>query len=132
MAIHQEITLHCKPATVYRALTDAGQFATITGAPAEIDSAEGGAFSAFGGQITGRNIALKPDAFVVQAWRAGAWPEDAYSIVRIRLEPVGADTLLTLDQDGHPADAEDHLDGGWHKMYWEPLAAHCESGSPDV
>jgi activator of HSP90 ATPase len=126
MAIHQEITLHCKPAIVYEALIDAAEFATLTGAPAEIDPVAGGAFSGFGGQITGRNIELKPDELIVQAWRAGAWPEGTYSIVRIRLEQVGADTLLTLDQDGHPADAESHLDGGWHKMYWEPLAAHCE------
>ena len=128
MSIHQEITLHCDPAKVYKALTDADRFTAVTGAPAEVDAVEGGAFSGFGGQITGRNVELRNDAMIVQAWRAGSWPEGVYSIVRFTLQRSGNDTRLTLDQDGHPADAEDHLDGGWHKMYWEPLAAYCQSG----
>lgn len=126
MSIHQEITLHCEPATAYRALTVAKEFAAVTGAPAEIDAVAGGAFSGFGGEITGRNVELKDDAMIVQAWRVGAWPQGVYSIVRLGIEKSGADTRLTLDQDGYPAEAEEHLDGGWHKMYWEPLRAYCE------
>lgn len=128
MSIHQEITFRCDPATVYKALTESGRFATFTGAPAEIDAVEGGAFSGFGGQVTGRNVELHNDAMIVQAWRTATWPEGVYSIVRFELQQSGNGTRLTLDQDGHPADAKDHLDGGWHKMYWEPLAAYCESG----
>jgi len=125
MAIHQEVTFRCRPAALYQALTDAGAFAEWTGAPAEIEQAEGGTFQAFGGKITGRTIELQSDRRIVQAWRVADWPEGVYSIVRFELDSDGDETRLTLDQDGHPAEAESHLDGGWYKMYWEPLHTHC-------
>jgi len=127
MTINQELTFKCGPEKIYSALTDSDDFSAATGAPADIDSSAGGAFSGFGGQITGHNIELKDNEMVVQAWRAGNWPEGAYSIVRIDLESTGDSTKLTLEHSAYPQDAEKHLEGGWHKMYWEPLKAYCES-----
>ena len=63
---------------------------------------------------------------LVQAWRVGGWPEGVYSIVRIQMDPAGDETKLTLDHTAYPPDAEEHLNAGWHKMYWEPLKAYCE------
>ena len=74
--------------------------------------------------ISGRNIELKPNARIVQAWRAGNWPEGVYSVVRFELTGEGAATTLTLDQSGFPEEQREHLDGGWRKMYWEPLQKH--------
>ena len=127
MSIHQQVTFSCGPSALYQALTDAGAFAEWTGAPAEIEPAEGGTFQAFGGKITGRTIELRSGRRIVQAWRVADWPEGIYSIVRFEFDGDGEKTRVTLDQDGHPAEAEPHLDGGWHKMYWEPLQAHCEA-----
>jgi len=31
-----------------------------------------------------------------------------------------------VDNAGFPADAAEHLEPGWHKMYWEPLKAYLE------
>ena len=81
----------------------------------------GGAFSCFNGMITGRNVELIPNQRIVQAWRAGNWPEGVYSIVRFELNARGSNTKLTLDHAAFPDGAAEHLDGGWHKMYWEPL-----------
>jgi activator of HSP90 ATPase len=126
MSIHQEVEFDCERSVLYQALTNAAAFAEATGAPAEIEPIEGGTFSAFGGKITGRTIELKTDRHIVQAWRVADWPEGVYSLVRLALDAHGEKTRLTLDQAGHPADAEPHLDGGWQKMYWEPLKAHCK------
>ena len=93
-------------------------------APADIDPSPGGAFSCFGGRITGRNIELVPNRRIVQAWRAGTWPEGVYSIVRFELETHGADTKLTFDQSGFPDGNREHLESGWPKMYWEPLRVY--------
>src|SRR5207248_1656316 len=110
-AIHQHVTLPATPARVYAALTDSRQFSAFTGgAKAEIESAAGGAFSCFGGMISGRMIELVPGKRLVQAWRAGNWPEGVYSIVRFELAGDGPATRLVLDQNGHPADAEPHLE----------------------
>lgn len=120
--IHQEISFNAAPRRVYQALLDARQFSEFTGgAPAQIDPVVGGAFSCFGGMITGRNVELDPDRRIVQAWRAGSWPEGVYSIVRFELTGQGAGTQLTFDHSGFPDGQREHLDGGWHKMYWEPL-----------
>jgi uncharacterized protein YndB with AHSA1/START domain len=122
MAIHQEVVLSAPPDRVYAVLTTSAQFSKATGgAPAEIASTEGGAFSQFGGVIHGRNIELVPGARVVQAWRTKMWEPGAYSLVRFTLAADGKGTKVTLDHAGFPADQEAHLAAGWHANYWEPF-----------
>ena len=125
-AIHQEVEFNTSPQRVYQALLDAKQFSTFSGAPAEIEPQAGGAFSCFGGIVTGRNVELVPNKRIVQAWRIKIWPEGVYSIVAFELEPKGSGTLLTMAHDGFPEDMRAHLngempEGGWHRQYWEPL-----------
>jgi len=121
-SIHQEVVFKASPQRIYDALLDAGKFSGFTGgAPAEIDRDPGGAFSCFGGMITGRNIELTPNRRIVQAWRAGNWPEGAYSIVKFEFTAQGSDTKLVFDHAGFPAEHGEHLESGWKKMYWEPL-----------
>ncbi|MFZ0321780.1 MAG: SRPBCC domain-containing protein, partial [Candidatus Sulfotelmatobacter sp.] len=52
-SLHEDIELKSTPERIYEALLDAKQFATFSGMPATIDPKAGGAFSMFGGQITG-------------------------------------------------------------------------------
>ena len=59
--IRHEIEFKTNPQRVYDALLDTKQFSAFTGAPAQIDREAGGAFSCFGGIITGRNIELVPN-----------------------------------------------------------------------
>src|ERR1700752_2468201 len=100
-SIHQVIRFKASPKRIYEALLDARQFSQFTGgAPPQSDPAAGGPFSCFGGMISGRNIELKPNARIVQAWRAGNWPEGVYSVVRFELTGEGATTTLTFDQSG--------------------------------
>jgi activator of HSP90 ATPase len=121
-SIRQEVIIKASPERIYDTLLDAKRFSEFTGgAPAEIDSQPGGAFSCFGGMITGRNVELMPNQRIVQAWRAGNWPEGVYSIVKFELETHGPETKLTLDHAAFPEGNGEHLEGGWQKMYWEPL-----------
>lgn len=120
--IHQEVTFAAAPSKVYQALVDPKRFSEVTGAPATGESAEGGAFSAFGGHISGRHVELVRDRRVVQAWRAKTWPEGLYSIVRFELVPEGAGTKVVFDHEGFPQDMADHLAKGWHANYWENIA----------
>ena len=124
MGIHQEVTINARPAAVYDVLTSSDKFAAMTGGrAADISKDEGGKVSLFGGDIQARNVELSPGKRVVQAWRSGNWPEGVYSIVRFELEADGGGTKLTFDQAGHPADATQMLEGGWHQMYWNPMNA---------
>ncbi len=126
MTIRQTVSFDSSPETVYKALTSADEFSKATGAPAEIASGEGGAFSCFGGQITGRHVELVPNKRIVQAWRAGPWDEGVYSVVRFDISASGSTTTVLMEHAGFPDGAAEHLDGGWHKMYWEPLKAFLE------
>jgi len=121
-AIQQEVIFKASPERVYDALLDSRQFSEFSGGAAtEISRDPGGTLSCFGGMITGRNVELIPSQRIVQAWRAGHWPEGAYSIVKIELKAHDSDTKLILHHVGFPEGSGEHLESGWHKMYWEPL-----------
>ena len=125
MTIVQDLSFNASVEKVYSALTSAAEFGDVTGAPADISTDEGGAFTCFGGQIAGRHIELIPNERIVQAWRATSmWDEGVYSIVRFDLQQDGDVCKLRLTHTGYPEDAAGHLKGGWHKMYWYPLAKH--------
>ena len=124
-AIHQEITFKANPQRVYDALMKDNEFSRWSGgAPAKITDEAGGEFSCFGGMITGRHVELKKGQRIVQAWRAGNWPDGVYSIARFDLAPQGSGTKLTFEHTGFPSEMREHLEGGWHKLYWEPLQSH--------
>jgi activator of HSP90 ATPase len=125
--IHQEVVFKATPKRIYETLLDSKSFSEFTGgAPAEISRDAGGAFSCFGGVISGRNIELLPNQRIVQAWRVGNWPDGVYSIVKFEMHQQGSETKLVMDHVGFPADLRAHLNGeqpngGWHRQYWEPL-----------
>jgi activator of HSP90 ATPase len=120
--IHQEVIFKASPKQVYDALIDTNQFREVTGGtPTEINTEEGGAFSLFGGMITGRNIELIPNERIVQAWRAGNWAEGTYSIAKFEIKEQGEETLIVFDHVGFPEGQDEHLAGGWKDNYWEPL-----------
>jgi activator of HSP90 ATPase len=127
-AIHQEVVFNATPKRLYQALTDAKEFTKVTtfssvknAPPAQIARAVGGAFSLFGGHITGRHVELVPNQRVVQAWRAADWPAGVYSIVRFELADRAGKTAIIFDHTGFPNGQGEHLAQGWYANYWEPL-----------
>jgi uncharacterized protein YndB with AHSA1/START domain len=134
-SIHLETVFKASRKRVYEALTDAKQFHKVTqlsaavqsgmvpsNPPAEIAGAPGGAFSFFGGYVSGRNIELAPHERIVQAWRAGSWPPGVYSIAKFELIEQGSDTKMVFDHTGFPKGDAEHLVEGWKTNYWAPLA----------
>lgn len=104
---------------------DSRQHAAFTAnGDAEISREVGGAFSAHGGYIEGRNVELVPNRRIVQAWRVKDWPEGVYSVVRFELKDEGSATRIVFDHWGAPEDARDHLAEGWQARYWQPLAQY--------
>ncbi len=122
--IHEEIDFKASPKRIYEALMNDKEHGEFTGGPAKISRDVGGAFSCHGGMVVGRNVELIPNKRIVQAWRIGDWDDGVYSIVRFELKEQGSETQLILDHSGFPEGAGEHLEGGWHKMYWEPLRSY--------
>ena len=127
--IVKEVVVDAAARDVYEALLDSAVFSAFSGAPAEIDPAEGGEFSCFGGIIVGRNVELMPGRRIVQAWRVKFWPEGEHSIVRFDLVPEGEGVRVRLEHKGFPDELRPHLngereEGGWDRQYLEPLRRH--------
>lgn len=123
--VHHEVVLHASPAQVYEALMDSTQHSAFTGgAPADISREVGGAWSAFGGQIHGRNLEIVENQRIVQAWRSKGWGEGIYSVVKFELGADGENTRVVLDHTAIPDGEFSHLDTGWTNMYWTPLKKH--------
>ena len=133
-SIHQEPVFKASRKRVYEALTDAKQFDKVIqlsgvmqsmhlgDKPAEISREVGGAFTLFGGYITGRHVELLPNERIVQAWRTGGWPPGAYSIAKFELVEQGSGTKIVFDHTGFPKGDAESLASGWKAHYWEPLA----------
>jgi activator of HSP90 ATPase len=87
----------------------------------------GGTFTLFGGYISGRNLELRANERLVQAWRAGSWAAGEYSIVAFALSDAGDDTRLIFDHRGFPEEHGVSLAKGWHVHYWTPMAKYLSA-----
>ena len=130
-----EPVFKASPSRVYHALTVAAQFDKVSklsaamqsgmapaAKPTQISPVAGGAFSLFGGYVTGRNIELVPNKRIVQAWRPMTWAPGIYSIAKFELAEQDSGTKITFDHTGFPQGTGEHLAEGWHDNYWNPLA----------
>ena len=106
---------------VIESLSDAAKSMNLATNPVTISTEPGGAFSIFGGYITGRQIELVPSERIVQAWRVGNWAPGQYSLARFQLAANGVGTTLTFDHTGFPVGDGEHLSEGWVLNYWQPL-----------
>ena len=133
-AIHQEPVFKASRKRVYEALMDSAQFDKVIqlsgvmqsmhlgDKPAEISREAGGAFTLFGGYITGRHVELVSNERIVQAWRTGGWDPGVYSIAKFELVEQGTGSKIVFDHTGFPKGAAEILASGWKAHYWEPLA----------
>jgi activator of HSP90 ATPase len=132
-SIHQEPVFNANRKRVYEALTDAKQFDKVIqlsgvmqsmhlpDKPAQISREVGGAFTLFGGYITGRHVELVPNERIVQAWRTGGWAPGVYSIAKFEFVEQGAGSKIVFDHTGFPKGEAEVLASGWKAHYWEPL-----------
>jgi activator of HSP90 ATPase len=124
--IQQTVTFQASPHDVYEALMDSAKHAAFTGEAAEISREVGGAYSAYGGYITGKNLELLPDQKIVQSWRAVDWPAGKFSTVTFLLLPIPGGTRLNFTHVDVPDGTEEEFTQGWIDNYWKPMKAMLE------
>ena len=109
------------PADLYALFMDSAKHSAATGMPAKISRKVGGKWSAFGGMILGKNLALVPNRVIVQAWRSSAWKKaDPDSILVVRFEKTPGGATAYLAHVGVPPYDHEGVTKGWKKYYWEP------------
>jgi activator of HSP90 ATPase len=131
MSIQQQAKIPADPAQVYAVLADAGSLSALSDMSGVAAHSPGEEFSAFAGNVTGRQIELVPYERIVQAWRFPAWEPGKYSIVRFTLTAEDGGTRLVVDQHGEPDDWHDHIDANWPTFYLGPLERHFSARVAD-
>ena len=117
------------PAQLYEFFMDSKKHTLATGMPAKISRKVGGKWSAFGGMILGRTLALAPNRMIVQAWRSSQWKKaDPDSILVVRFEKCATGgATVALTHVGVPEYDREGVTQGWMKYYWDPWRAYLAS-----
>jgi activator of HSP90 ATPase len=112
-------------AEIYKAWLSTKGHTAMTGSAAKVNGKIGGKFTAWDGYIFGSTLELKPDQFIVQAWRTSEFPDDAPdSLVEISLKAIKGGTKITLVHSQIPAGQEDSYRQGWEDFYFKPMQAY--------
>ena len=113
------------PEAIYAAWLDSRGHSDMTGAKATASAEVGGAFTAWDGYISGRNVQLIPNVRIVQTWRTTAMaPAQQYSVLTVMLAPVAGGTRVTIVHANVPDDHKGYQDGGWQQYYFTPMKAY--------
>ena len=107
---------------------DSKRHADITGSPVTISRRAGSAFRAFGGQLSGRTLAIEAPNLIVQSWRSTNFGKrDPDSTLILLFSAVGRDRsrgridLLHIDV---PKIDRRGVAEGWPTYYWRPWRAY--------
>jgi activator of HSP90 ATPase len=110
------------PAAIYAAWLDSKGHSGMTGSTAEASGAEGAAFTAWDGYISGRNLVLEPGRRIVQSWRTTRFTAaDPDSRIEVLIEAVPGGSRLTLRHSNVPDGHTSYRDGGWQDNYFAPM-----------
>jgi len=117
------------PAQLYEFFMDSKKHTAATGMPAKISRKVGGKWSAFGGMIQGKTLALVPNRMIVQAWRSSQWKKaDPDSILVARFEKsASGGATVALTHVGVPEYDQEGVKQGWTKYYWDPWKTYLAS-----
>lgn len=120
--IEQTVAFSAAPAKLYELFMNSAKHTAATGMPAKISPKVGGIWSAFGGMILGKNLALVPNRRIVQSWRSAEWKKaDPDSTLIVNFEKtVDGTGQVHLVHVGVPPYDHDGVTQGWVKFYWEP------------
>lgn len=117
------LKIKAMPEQVYDVLMDSDAHTELTGAKAVMSPDVGGAFTAYDGYITGKNLELVKSRRIVQEWRGDEtdWPKEQMSKVTYQLKTVEGGTQLDFSQEGIPDSQFAAIAKGWDDFYWQPL-----------
>ena len=119
-----EISYHvsASPTQLYELWTTSEGHAKMIDNQAEIKPEVNEEFSMWDGYITGKNIELKTDEKIVQAWRTTEFPADAEdSNLTIVFVEQGSGTRMKMIHSNIPAGQGPQYKQGWKDHYLDRL-----------
>lgn len=124
-AIQQSVEFGVSPETLYELYIDSKKHSRATGAPAKMSRKAGGTFTAFDGQLKGKNQLVVPNKMIVQSWRSTGWKKSDPDSIRVicfsKTKTGGRVDLVHLNVPEY-----DHqgVTDGWEHYYWQPWRDH--------
>ena len=113
-----------RPEAIYAAWLSSEGHAAMTGAEAACSAEVGGSFQAWGGYIQGRNLELRANEHIVQAWRTSDFSAtEPDSHVVIKLQADRNMTEVTITHTALPEHGMKYLQG-WVDFYFTPMTVH--------
>src|SRR5271165_1567937 len=73
-AIQQSVRFAAPPEELFEMYLDSKKHSESTGGVARMSRKTGGKFTAWHGQLAGRNLFIVPTKLIVQTWRSTHWP----------------------------------------------------------
>ena len=129
-AIQQRVEFHAPPARLFTLYMDSRQHSAATRAKAVVGKKVGGKFSAFGGMITGKMLAIVPNRLIVQSWRAKHWKRtDLDSILVLTFSRTRGGARIDLVHVNVPEHDHDGVTRGWESYYWKPWQVYLEQAA---
>ena len=120
-------TIPATPKQVYDAWLSSKGHTQMTEAAAKASARVGGAFTAWDGYISGKNLKLKPGKQIVQSWRTTEFAaSDPDSQIEVLLEKAPRGTKLTLRHTNVP-DGHTTYRTGWRTHYFEPMKKYFKA-----
>jgi activator of HSP90 ATPase len=99
---------------------DSRKHAASTGAAAQLRRKAGGAWSAYGGSLGGKNLLIVPGKQIVQARRARFWKKGELSVLITTFEKAAGGAIVELVRVGVPQHDQNGVRNGWPKYYCKP------------
>jgi activator of HSP90 ATPase len=110
------------PQAIFKAWLSGKEHSAMTGSPAKATSKVNGAFTAWDGYISGKNIELKSPDRIIQSWRTTNFPADAPdSRLEVLLEEATGGTKITLIHTAIPPGQGADYKEGWIEYYFAPM-----------
>jgi activator of HSP90 ATPase len=127
--IQQSVTVNAAPRELFNTFLDSKKHTALTGAPAKIGKKAGAAFTAFGGQLSGRTLLVVPGRLIVQSWRSKGWKaSEPDSILILEFSQTKGGGRIDMIHVGVPQHDRTGVANGWKKYYWAPWQKRLTSG----
>lgn len=124
-SITVKFVIHAPAKAIYDAWLNGAEHSAMTGAKATASRLVGGAFTAWDGYITGKNLLLLENKKIVQSWRSSEFPEDAAdSVLSVQLHEANDLTEVELEHKDIPPGQGVQYQSAWIEFYANPMQKH--------
>jgi activator of HSP90 ATPase len=121
-SITVKFLIHAPAKAIYDAWLSGAEHTAMTGAKATASRLVGGAFTAWDGDISGKNLLLLDGKKIVQSWRSSEFPEEAAdSVLSVQFIEQNGITEVDLEHKDIPPGQGVQYQSGWIEFYANPM-----------